>query len=191
MVWVLCLISCNRQEWIRKLPPEHKKPVKIQGRWARNTKPKSPINSFWYKNNWSEEIYFDRPKKGYFIKLYKNTNKYGSRIVVQIITGRGKYTISGNWLLLHTTEREIIEKKDDKSCCSGFESFEHRLLYYYHREQKALLPMLYETGYTESNYGVVDGCSKPYQVDENFRTYLQIYSQKEYHSHAYFYRGEN
>lgn len=149
------------------------------------------MNSAWHANSWSEEIYFDRPKSGSFVKSYRNTNLYGSKKVEERITGRGIYQVKGNWILLETKELQQVKIENGKTCCEGFKPYSHKLLYYYYAEEKALLPMLYEAGYQEQNFGVSDGAGAAYQVDENFKTYLQIYTRKEYHSHAYFSAGEN
>ena len=191
LVFVL-FFSCNSLTWIRKLPAKaESSPILVKGLWKRKTNPKSAMNSSWHKNSWSEEIYFDRPKSGSFVKSYRNTNYYGSKKVEERITGRGTYQVKGNWILLETRELQHIKEEKSQTCCEEFKPYSHKLLYYYYAEEKAILPMLYEAGYQEQNFGVSDGASGAYQVDENFQTYLQIYTHKEYHSHAYFLVGEN
>lgn len=187
MVCIHLLNFCSKEDWIRKLPETKDKPnVVLSGKWERKTQSRAAMGSIWHKEISKEWIEFDVPQKGEFTKSYSVVNYYGSEKVEEYITGRGKYFVSGNWFLLSTEEQEIIHIDNQTNCCKGYKKFDHKLLYYYDTINNLIIPMLFESGYIEKEYGVKDGVKDPYkEEDENFKTYIKIYSFKEYHSHSY------
>jgi hypothetical protein len=182
-----CLVfSCAENDWYRKLPQKKDK-VNIDGVWERKIQSRSAQTSNWHRETGKEWIEFNQPSPGMFTKTSVRKNFYGSEVVTDTIVGRGIFSVSGNWVLFTTQEIKIIHKEIDKTCCNEYKKYEHRLLYYYDTVNLLIIPMKYEFGYQEYDFGVIDGVTNPYdENDKNFQLYVKIYSFKEFHSHAYF-----
>ncbi|MCE9501984.1 MAG: hypothetical protein K8R21_16000 [Leptospira sp.] len=183
---VLCFqLSCT--DWIRKLPEKnYETNAIVKGVWEKRTNPRSAMNSSFHKNIWSEKIEFDVPSNGKFRKIYEKKDIFGEKIIRKKVTGIGDYSVKGNWVLLSTKKIEVEESENEKTQETKRESFDHILLYHYDKDSLTLIPMTYESGYQEKNFGMKDGVSMPYAEDKNFFISRKIYLYKDFQSHAYF-----
>lgn len=115
----------------------------------------------------------------------KDVNEYTTHIV----SGKGKYAVSGNWVLLETIEKgETAFQGNGEAFQIEYLPFSHKLLYHYDTSSKTLVPLLYESGYKEKTYGLLDGVSQPYLEDKYFQIARRNFLRKEFQFHAYFYK---
>lgn len=186
LVWTFILISVSCTSWIRELPKStNTKNVELSGKYERRTNTKASLTSVYSKNIWTEYIIFGHEKKDEFFKYYESIDTKGISKTIKIILGKGIYQVSGDWILLTTfKKKECINQKESDV---DWTNFNHKLLYHYDKKTRTIIPMLYETGYVESNFGVKDGVSEANANSEIFHSYRKIYTEKEYHSHAYYY----
>lgn len=181
--WVLSGIFCSNREWIRNLPDrEFSRDAIINGSFERHTNPKSAINSRFHKNEWREWIVFDN-NSGKFEKIYLRVDYFGDSKNLKKIIGRGNYKIKGNWVILNTLEKAEVNQDNESEIV--FKDFPHSLLYHYDKKSETIIPMQYESGYTEKKFGVIDGVRFAYMEDEYFFLSRKIYTSKDFQSHAY------
>ncbi|MCB1158035.1 MAG: hypothetical protein H7A25_24000 [Leptospiraceae bacterium] len=179
--------STSSDEWIRSLPKERKAPsFSYSGIWIREGRQRAAVNSAYHSDLSRETIRLYPGTEKKFEKTYLRTEILRGIKTSILIKSSGVYEISGNWLLLHTLEIETQQQGDGKNEQTK-KKFDHKLLYYYSIKEEALVPMLYEQGYIELNYGIKDGVREIYnESDENFHHFIHNFTVKEYHSHAYF-----
>ncbi|EMO77619.1 hypothetical protein LEP1GSC127_0189 [Leptospira kirschneri str. 200801925] len=105
----LILLECSTS-WIRALPPNsilETNPEKIPGgTFVRNRPERSHINTLFYKNVVQEKILLN-PESLTFEKSMKREVKDKNEYTTHIVSGRGKYSVSGNWVLLETYEKGV------------------------------------------------------------------------------------
>ncbi len=172
--------------WYRSLPEEKSIASRSYiGLWRKKTNPRSAINSSWHRNNWSEKIQFE--EGGRFIKTYESEDLIGRSLKQIKIEGQGTYRVQKNWILLETKVINHIEKLDGEIKKKESNTVDSALLYYYYLDGNLIIPMIYDMGYREKDFGVKDGVSVPYD-DKNFNffRYIKIYAFKEFQSHAYY-----
>lgn len=192
----LCLffvIQCSFQnsEWFRNLPTQKLPNEEIPlGKYRKKIFSRAPFNSRHIFHENKEEILLLSDTE--FSRFYVSKWKEGSLEKETRISAKGHYQKNGRWVLLTTTQiyyeffenqSKIQERKVD---------VKSPLLYYFWKNEKVLVPMLYEKGYEEKNFGVKDGVSVPYD-DSNpiFLRYLRFYTYEEYQSHGYFLTQED
>ncbi|MBM9578703.1 hypothetical protein JWG45_16270 [Leptospira sp. 201903070] len=192
---ILCLfpilIDCSPR-WIRELPAND--PIeKIQntipgGMYVRNRPERSHRNTLFYKNVVQERIFLneaDRTFEKSMRREVKDKNEYTTYIVI----GKGKYSVSGNWVLLETQEKGEVEFQGNGEAFEiVYSPFIHKLLYHYDSSTKTLVPLLYESGYREKTFGLMDGVSRPYLEDKYFQIARNNFLKKEFQFHAYFHQ---
>ncbi len=187
LFFLIPLISCSSQiEWYRQLPPHDLPSAKIPlGKYSKKIFSKAPLNSRYLFHENKEEILLLPQMQ--FTRMYVSKWTEGNLEKETRIFAKGYYQNKGAWVLLTTTqihyeffennfkikERKVVDAR-------------HRLLYYLWKKEKALIPMIYETGYEEKNFGVKDGVSIPYEENSIFYRYLRFYVYEEYQSHGYF-----
>ena len=179
------IVECQTP-WYRKLPNEEKGlNPNLVGVWTKKTNPRSAINSSWHKNTWTEKIVLQTSDQ--FVKTYHSETWIGNRQILRKVEGFGTFTIQNNWILLETKTLKLIEKEDDKLMKNESKIFESSLLYYYYKEGNLIIPMIYDMGYEEKDFGVKDGVVIPYdEKSPNFFRFIKIYAFKEFQSHAYY-----
>ncbi|WP_108927467.1 hypothetical protein [Leptospira johnsonii] len=193
---ILVLLSfsfgCFPPSWIRELPekPESSSDIILKGIYAKKLPPFSPFTSVTYKENQSERLEFSNSEKSFQKYYLREIEEKGEIRRIQI-EGSGTYESRGNWLLLITQKIKKEESiwKDGKQILRqeiNFLESSHKLLYHYDPSNDSLIPMIYESGYREKPFGVVEGTNTPYAEDELFRISRRNYSKKEYQGHAYF-----
>lgn len=190
---LLQALNCYPPSWIRKLPtePQTAPDVVLDGKFEKRLPPFSPLTSVHYVERQSEILYFDRSEKS-FRKIYSREIEEGLLVRKIRVEGKGKYESRGNWVLLRTDSIESEETvwKNGKQISSGkvpdLVSASHTLLYHFDPASSSLVPLVYESGYREKPFGVVEGTQRPYAEDERFFISRRNYSRKEYQSHAYF-----
>ena len=176
---------CKSEEWYRRLPDDKRETSNfIIGVYQKKNQNRAPMNSKIYINDINEKIIF--LKNGEFKKEY-NQNEVKDLITKSMeINIEGKYLINGNWILLYylnynskITENSIkIEKSN---------TLNKKLLYYYNDKKKYIIPMVYELGLIEKDFGVKDGVKIPYKEDDPFFLIsLKNYSEKEFRTHAFY-----
>ncbi|HMX34195.1 MAG TPA: hypothetical protein PKL30_13710 [Leptospiraceae bacterium] len=184
-ILLLFLFNCSTP-WYRTLPNEELPSTRnFFGVWKKKTNSRAAINSSWHKNQWSESIYLRSDFT--FTKVYEASDLVGREKHENTVIGKGVFKVNGNWILLETksifAEKKlngVIEKKEERSQ-------ESALLYYYSVEGNLIIPMIYDMGYKEKDFGVKDGVSKPFDdKNPNFFQYIKIYAFKEFQSHAYY-----
>ncbi len=181
----ILFLDCQRV-WYRSLPENsHVSSNHFIGLWQKRTNPRSAINSSWHKNHWSEKIYFR--KDFTFVKTYESEDFIGKSLAYLKVEGTGSYRIHKNWILLETKKIEQIEKLDGEIKKNVIKPFDSGLLYYYYLDGNLIIPMIYDMGYNEKDFGVKDGVSIPFDdTNSNFFRYIKIYAFKEFQSHAYY-----
>lgn len=192
LVFLSLFIGCFPPSWIRELPekPESPNDITLKGIYSKKLPPFSPLTSVTYKENQAERLEFSNSEKSFQKYYLREIEEKGEIRRIQI-EGSGKYESRGNWLLLNTQKIKKEESvwKDGKQI-SGPEinllETSHKLLYHYDPSNDSLIPMIYESGYREKPFGVVEGTNTPYAEDELFRISRRNYSKKEYQGHAYF-----
>ncbi|TGL59591.1 hypothetical protein [Leptospira sarikeiensis] len=192
LILFLSFVYCFPPSWIRHLPeqPESSSDTFLKGRYAKKLPPFSPLTSTSYKENQSEILHFSDLKKSFQKTYLREIEEKGTVRRIRI-DGSGTYESRGNWLLLLTEKirKEESVWKDGKQISeTEINSLEssHKLLYHYDSSNDTLIPMIYESGYREKPFGVVEGTKKPYEEDELFRISRRNYSKKEYQGHAYY-----
>ncbi|WP_243393424.1 hypothetical protein [Leptospira perolatii] len=136
-----------------------------------------------------EKIKFN-PVENTFVKTYVREVIDGNKFRRINLEGRGSYEVQGNWILLSTSEIETTEEnwkfgETSKFSTKTMKSSSHRLLYHFDPLSDSIIPMLYETGYDEKPFGVVEGTRIPYSENEAFQISRKNYASKEYQSHVY------
>ncbi|TGM11314.1 hypothetical protein EHQ81_16670 [Leptospira selangorensis] len=191
-VFLFVLTGCFPPSWIRELPerPESSSDITLKGIYSKKLPPFSPLTSTSYKENQSEKLEFSNSEKSFKKYYLREIEEKGEIRRIQI-EGSGKYESRGNWLLLNTQKIKKEESvwKDGKQISGpeiNFLETSHKLLYHYDPSNDTLIPMIYESGYREKPFGVVEGTNIPYAEDELFRIARRNYSKKEYQGHAYF-----
>ncbi|EQA43410.1 putative lipoprotein [Leptospira broomii serovar Hurstbridge str. 5399] len=186
------LISCFPPTWIRELPSDKQtaNDVILSGTYSKKLPGFSPLKSLTYVEKHSESIEFSEKDKT-FRKTYIREIEEGNKFRRIRIDGKGTFETKGNWVLLRTSSIETEENtwergKPLQSSGTSNTLSKYKLLYHYDRESETIIPMVYETGYKEKPFGVVEGIRTPYAEDEAFRISRRNYSRKEYQSHAYF-----
>jgi len=179
------IVGCQTP-WYRKLPSKDKiLSQNLVGVWTKKTNPRSAINSSWHKNTWTEKIVLQTSDQ--FIKIYHSETWIGNRQILRKVEGFGNFTIQNNWILLETKTLKLLEKEGDKIIKNESKTFESSLLYYYYKEGNLIIPMIYDMGYEEKDFGVKDGVVTAYDdKSPNFFRYIKIYAFKEFQSHAYY-----
>lgn len=195
-------VSCAPNvNWIRQIPPESDGlshvPMPI-GVYQRPSPPKSPMMTKDFQLIWKEEILIQSDHK--FIKTWMEWRTDSKESILRFKIGRGEYSKSGPWVLLNTKEISqgscirsgpvnlpkgkdwLIEFPCEKNF--AFESFSHKLLY--HLRDKSLVPLQYESGYVESNFGIVWESNKPYAEDTLFEKARTKFTKKEFQPHVYY-----
>lgn len=184
VIFLIFTIFCSRKDWIRKLPDkDYSKDQIINGTFIRHTNPKSAINSTFHKNHWNEKILFDK-NIGKFEKIYERTDIMGNEKKYLQIRGRGNFYVKGNWIILKT--EEIAETNSEDTDSLRFDFKKHDLLYHYDENTQTIIPMIYESGYIEKPFGVMDGVKLPYMEDKYFYISRKNFLLKDFQSHAYF-----
>ncbi|MCZ8344765.1 MAG: hypothetical protein O9301_17150 [Leptospira sp.] len=169
-----------------------------RGVYIRPSPPKSPMMTKDFQLIWKEEIQIQEDHK--FLKTWMEWRTDSKETILKFKLGRGEYEKSGPWVLLHT--KEILqgscqvsgsmdlpkgkdwfigfpcEKKGD------FVSFTHKLLY--HFRDKNLVPLKYESGYVESDFGIVWESNKAYTEDLLFEKARTKFTKKEFQPHVYY-----
>ncbi|EMK01893.1 MULTISPECIES: hypothetical protein [unclassified Leptospira] len=186
------IIGCFPPSWIRELPerPESSNDIVLKGIYNKNLPPFSPLTSVTYKENQTERLEFSHSEKTFQKYYFREIEEKGEIRRIKI-EGTGQYESRGNWLLLETRKIKKEESvwKDGKQISGpeiNFLETSHKLLYHYDPSNDSLIPMIYESGYREKPFGVVEGTNSPYAEDEFFRIARRNYSKKEYQGHAYF-----
>ncbi|EMM99695.1 hypothetical protein LEP1GSC021_0733 [Leptospira noguchii str. 1993005606] len=187
----LILIECSTS-WIRTLPPNsilETNPEKIpRGMYVRNRPERSHINTLFYKNIVQEKILLNAESLT-FEKSTKREVKDKNEYTTHIVSGKGKYVVSGNWVLLETYEKgEVFFQGNRGTFQIEYFPFYHKLLYHHDPSTKTLVPLLYESGYQEKKYGLLDGIREPYLEDRYFQISRKNFLKKEFQFHAYFYQ---
>ena len=187
---LFCFLSCSSKEWYRELPKEasQAQPI-LLGVYVKKLPSLAPMRSAHIFHEHSEKIYIQ--KDGTFRREYisKWTEGIHSRSI--FIQADGNYLQKGNWVLLITKTRKIQERKDFELENERVLDSETRLIYYLWKKGKVLVPMIYETGYREKNFGVKDGLKVPFdELSLEFQRYLQFYTYEEFQSHAYFFERD-
>ncbi|TGJ99743.1 hypothetical protein EHO59_15390 [Leptospira semungkisensis] len=196
ILWILLLpyftLNCYPPSWVRELPktPQTSVDAELQGSYEKRLPPYSPYTSVSYRENHSENLKFDKTTRS-FRKHYEREIEEKGLIHKFRVVGKGKYKSKGNWVLLQTEKiesEESVWKNGKQISRTGVNTVasSHKLLYHYDASSDSLIPMLYETGYREKSFGVVDGTKTPYAEDELFRLSRRNYTLKEYQGHAYF-----
>ncbi|MBK8399077.1 MAG: hypothetical protein IPL26_28040 [Leptospiraceae bacterium] len=183
---ILILTACQ-PEWYRKLPEprEEGSSKNYTGVWTKKPNPRSAINSSWHKNEWFETIEFRSDST--FTKTYRSKDWIGTELTERFVEGKGTYSVQKNWILLLTKQIRTEEKRSGQLEKNLINESESSLIYYYYKEKNLIIPMIYEMGYEEKNFGVKDGVKVPYDENNpNFFHFIKIYAFKEYQSHAYY-----
>ncbi|TGM10329.1 hypothetical protein EHQ76_00165 [Leptospira barantonii] len=189
----VCLFCCGcSTEWIRELPKDSDQTVNSirvpSGMYVRNRPERSHRNTLFYKNTVQERIFLNGDD-GTFEKSMRREVKDVNEYTTHIVSGKGKYSISGNWVLLETLEKgETLFQGNAEAFQLEYLPYRHKLLYHYDSSSKTLVPLLYESGYQEKTYGLLDGVSKPYLEDKYFQIARRNFLKKEFQFHAYFYK---
>ncbi|TGN16783.1 hypothetical protein [Leptospira ilyithenensis] len=196
-----------KTEWIRNLPPDaasnksdriKKNPIPL-GIYLRPSEKKSPMKSLSHHYEWTESIYISKGNQ--FTKEYREKNESPDETKFKIISGKGNYKQQGVWVLFETNSIQKIECSPEKTkwktedwkktnLCSHSPdsvSFSHSLLYHYKTEDQSLAPMQYESGYTESSFGIVWESKEPYKEDILFKKARDKFTKKEFQPHVYYY----
>ncbi|MBW0434704.1 hypothetical protein DLM76_15360 [Leptospira yasudae] len=191
----LFTLSCGAPEWIRQLPPDSSDSISTTdsakipgGMYVRNRPERSHRNTLFYKNTVQERIFLN-PEDRSFEKSMRREVKDVNEYTTYIVSGKGTYSVSGNWVLFETKEKgETFFQGNGEAFEIEYLPFNHKLLYHYDSSTKTLVPLLYESGYTEKKYGLLDGISKPYLEDRYFQIARRNFLKKEYQFHAYFHK---
>ncbi len=176
-----------RNDWYRELPDQPKVEGirNFVGVWKKKSNPRSAINSPWHKNEWVEKILFHPDLT--FTKTYDSKDWVGNSLVERKVEGKGIYAVHGNWILLTTKQIQSTEKRDGQLYQNLSNNSESSLLYYYYIDKDLIIPMIYDMGYEEKNFGVKDGVKTAHDdANPNFFHYIKIYAFKEFQSHAYY-----
>ncbi|WP_411823301.1 hypothetical protein [Leptospira sp. 'Mane'] len=199
---------CNpKVEWIRELPPSSvnlpdSNNLKLKpGNYLRPSEKKSPMGSNSYEYEWTELIHITKENR--FFKEYREKKKSPDETKFKIITGKGNYKQRGAWVLLETesiqkvecslkaeSKSETIDWKKSNPCGDSKEiksTISHSLLYHFKSEDGSLAPMQYESGYTESSFGIVWESKEPYAEDLLFKKARDKFTKKEFQPHVYYY----
>ena len=175
---ILLLFSfCKSEEWYRRLPDDKRESSNfIIGVYQKKNQNRAPMNSKIYKNDIDEKIIFF--KNGEFKKEFIQNEENGFLNKILDINIQGKYFINGNWVLLHYLNyTSIVSEKSTKTYKNS--SLNKKLLYYYNDKKKYIIPMVYELGLLEKDFGVKDGVKIPYKEDDPlFLISLKNYSEK-------------
>ncbi|MDX1960731.1 MAG: hypothetical protein SFU98_19320 [Leptospiraceae bacterium] len=179
----LILFTFNCSAWYRELPQTTTQNITvITGKWIRKNPPKSPINSVVYKNSSMDTIEFQENK---FLKKYDSMNEISGILNTIHIQANGVFQQKGNWVLLEFLEvsKKIVE---DGKVSQTKMSNPNKLLYYFSEKEKLLIPMVYEKGLEESEFGVKDLIEEPYKENNKLELSILNFSKKEYANHAYY-----
>lgn len=187
------IIQCSSQnsEWFRRLPNQ-KLPIEEipLGKYQKKIFSRAPLNSpnIFHENR--EEIFLLSGMQ--FSRFYLSKWKQGSFEREFQISAKGYYQKNGKWVLLTTTQIHYEFFENQSKIQERKVDVKSSLLYYFWKNEKVLVPMLYEKGFEEKNFGVKDGVSIPYD-DSNpiFLRYLRFYTYEEYQSHGYFLTQED
>lgn len=187
------LLDCYPPSWIRELPtqPQSASDAELDGIFEKRLPPLSPLTSVYYKEKHSEILKFNAKEKS-FQKIYIREIEDGGIFRRIRIEGSGKYRSKGNWVLLITENIDSEESvwKDGRQISSqkssDLGSSSRKLLYHYDRGSDSVIPMIYDSGYGEKPFGVVDGTKNPHSEDDHFQISRRNYSRKEYQGHAYY-----
>ncbi|PJZ55065.1 hypothetical protein [Leptospira adleri] len=189
---LLILIAGCTPNWIRELPaagPSEKDINSVPGgMYIRNRPERSHMNTLFYKNVVQERIFLNSAERT-FEKSMRREVKDKNEYTTYIVSGKGKYSVSGNWVLLETQEKGEAEFQGNAEAFEiVYSPFIHKLLYHYDSSTKTLVPLLYESGYKEKTFGLMDGVSQPYLEDKYFQIARKNFLRKEFQFHAYFYK---
>ncbi|AOP36007.1 hypothetical protein A0128_09150 [Leptospira tipperaryensis] len=187
----LILLGCSPR-WIRELPAEvsnEKTQKEIPGgMYVRNRPERSHMNTLFYKNVVQERIFLNTADRT-FEKSMRREVKDKNEYTTYIVSGKGRYSTLGNWVLLETLEKGEVEfQGNGEAFVVVYSPFIHKLLYHYDTSSKTLVPLLYESGYKEKTYGLLDGVKQPYLEDKYFQIARKNFLKKEFQFHAYFYK---
>ncbi len=192
LISISICIGCYPPSWIRELPSEAQElpDAELDGIFEKKLPPFSPLTSVYYKEKHSEKLKFNVLEKSFQKSYFREIEDDGIFRRIRI-EGKGKYKSKGNWVLLITEKVEMEEsvwKGDKQISTTGPQivSSSHKLLYHFAKNSNSIIPMIYEAGYKEKSFGVVDGTKTPYAEDESFRIARRNFSLKEYQGHAYF-----
>ncbi|RHX90569.1 hypothetical protein [Leptospira stimsonii] len=190
-VLFLLLADCSPR-WIRELPIDSSggknENLIPGGLYVRNRPERSHRNTLFYKNVVQERIFLN-PENHTFEKSMRREVKDKNEYTTYIVSGKGKYSVSGNWILLETLEKGEVEFQGNAEAFEiVYSPFIHKLLYHYDSSTKTIVPLLYESGYKEKTFGLMDGVNKPYLEDQYFQIARKNFLKKEFQFHAYFYK---
>ncbi|MDF3818315.1 hypothetical protein P3G55_00300 [Leptospira sp. 96542] len=196
---LFAILHCTpKVQWIRSLPETFIRDTNLpKGLYLRPTEKKSPIGSKTYSLDWKEEIQIF--SNGTFEKTWVEWKKTESKSSAKQAIGFGIWVKSGAWVLLKTEMKEFSECDLDKKnktpkgkdwkkilpCPrSEKQNFSHKLVY--HFERMSLVPMQYESGYVESNFGVAWETDIAYTESKLFGIARLKFSKKEFQPHVYY-----
>ncbi len=187
---LLCFVYCSQREWYRELPKEAKQTQPILlGVYVKKLPSRAPMRSAHIFHEHSEKIYIQ--KDGRFRREYTSKWTEGMHSKSIFLQAEGNYIQKGNWVLFITKTRKIQERKDFKLENERVLDTEISLIYYLWKQGQILIPMIYETGYIEKNFGVKDGLKVPFdESSREFKRYLQFYTYEEFQPHAYFFERD-
>lgn len=182
---VLFLSTCKTSEWYGELPAAIKKENSFQlGEYKKKIYSTTPMLSKIYFEEIYESIIFKNDGK-FEKKILKNQINYGVKNT-QMKSAYGTFTVNGNWILLDYPEQTVkIFQDNGKDMPEFFKGY--RLLFYFSSRNQFIIPMQSERELKLENFGVKDFVNIPYDEEEKgFRRGLQIFSEKEMRSHAYY-----
>jgi hypothetical protein len=182
---LLFLNGCNSSNWYQKLPDEKFENGEnlIGLNFFRNNTLRSPLNSTIFFHLVDEEISFLKENQFEKKVTEKIKNEDGTQLNWKV--GYGNYSQNGNWFLMEIYK--IKEKTEKKTGLNEGEKEIHlKILYYFWKKEKLLIPMVYENGFMIYDYGVKDLVKTPFDFkDKTFEKALIEYSKKEFKTHAY------
>lgn len=195
------MVGCSpKVEWIRNLPKDQHPNIQIpSGKYIRPTSPKSPLISKEFYLDWREEIVISAG--GNFVKTWMEWKTEKNHSELRYKVGRGTLKQNGSWVLFQTKDLKVgncilSEKKMPRGknwflsfpCPtpqnSDFVSFSHTLLY--HFQKNNLVPLQYESGYEEANFGIAWESNEPYVETLLFTKARERFAKKEFQPHVYY-----
>lgn len=186
LIAILILDCSFQKEWYRKLPIQNLPKANLPlGTYKKKLNSRAPLNSKYVFHEATEKIIIVESNQ--FIREHESRWSEGANTKKTFITARGSYQNNGNWILFETKQINYKFFENGKQLQERTLDVKTELLYYFWKNEKVLIPMIYETGFEEKNFGVKDGVKIPYdELEPSFLRYLQFYTYEEYQSHAYF-----